>query len=121
MRKDHSTHSTSADQPRLPAPATDARLPSAARWPGGLAISSMPLDEWSLVRLFRGHGRKIAMAVSSLEGEGRLRPLLRPVERNKRVLDWLMTNGYGDCLPSRRALDRHWQFHTQSAQLAQLR
>ena len=56
----------------------------------------------------RGHGPKIRVAVEALEASGELPRHLRPVLRNRRVLDWLAANGYEADLPSRSALARHF-------------
>ena len=56
----------------------------------------------------RGHGPKIREAVAALEVSGELPRHLRPVLRNRRILDWLAANGYGADLPSRSALARHF-------------
>jgi hypothetical protein len=56
----------------------------------------------------RGHGPKIRKAVEALEASGELPRHLRPVLRNRRILDWLDANGYGADLPSRSALTRHF-------------
>ena len=56
----------------------------------------------------RGHGPKIREAVEALEACGVLPRHLRPVLRNRRILDWLDANGYGPDLPSRSALTRHF-------------
>ena len=51
---------------------------------------------------------KIREAVEALEARGELPRHLRPVLRNRRILDWLAANGYGADLPSRSALARHF-------------
>ena len=56
----------------------------------------------------RGHGPKIREAAEALEACGELPRHLRPVLRNKRILNWLEANGYGADLPSRSALARHF-------------
>ena len=48
----------------------------------------------------RGHGPKIREAVEALEACGGLPRHLRPVLRNRRILDWLSANGYGADLPT---------------------
>jgi hypothetical protein len=60
------------------------------------------------VSTYRGHGPKIREAVEALEASGELPRHLRPVLRDRRVLDWLAANGYGADLPSRSALARHF-------------
>jgi hypothetical protein len=60
------------------------------------------------VSTHRGHGPKIREAVEALEASGELPRYLRPVLRNRRVLDWLAANGYGADLPSRSAIARHF-------------
>jgi hypothetical protein len=60
------------------------------------------------VSTHRGHGPKIRQAVLHLEASGELPRHLRPVLRNRRILDWLAANGYGADLPSRSALARHF-------------
>jgi hypothetical protein len=56
----------------------------------------------------RGHGPKIREAVEASEASGELPRHLRPVLRNRRILDWLAANGYEADLPSRSALSRHF-------------
>jgi hypothetical protein len=56
----------------------------------------------------RGHGPKIREAVEALAACGEMPRHLRPVLRNRRILDWLAANGYGADLPSRSALARHF-------------
>jgi len=68
----------------------------------------------------RGHGAKIAEAVRLLRADDRLPPYLRPVERNRRIIEWLIENGYAPDLPSRHAIDRYCKFHLQTEQNAQL-
>ena len=56
----------------------------------------------------RGHGPKIREAVEALETRGELPRNLRPVLRDRRILEWLAANRYGADLPSRSALARHF-------------
>jgi hypothetical protein len=56
----------------------------------------------------RGHGSKIREAVLALEACGDLPRNLRPVHRDRRVLDWLTRHGYAADLPSRTALGRYF-------------
>jgi hypothetical protein len=56
----------------------------------------------------RGHGPKIRKAVEALEAHGEQLRYLRPVRRNKLILDWLGGNGYGADLPSRTSLSRYF-------------
>jgi hypothetical protein len=58
--------------------------------------------------ILRGHGPKIRKAVEALEARGELLRYLRPVRRNKLILDWLGGNGYAADLPSRPALARYF-------------
>ena len=54
----------------------------------------------------RGHYAKIAEAVHALRRAGRLVPNLRPVVRDRRVIEWLKEHGYVGDLPSPSALTR---------------
>lgn len=56
----------------------------------------------------RGHGPKIEEAVRALRREQRLPENLRTVERDRRILQWLEAHGYGEDLPSRTAIARHF-------------
>jgi hypothetical protein len=59
-----------------------------------------------LPRLPRGHQAKISLAVAALRAQGLLPPYLRPVQRDRLIVEWLIAAGYGDDLPSRRAIKR---------------
>ena len=53
----------------------------------------------------RGHGAKIAEALTALQAAGDLPSNLRPTELHKRVCAWLMSAGYQEKeLPSRWAV-----------------
>src|SRR5262245_33151273 len=56
----------------------------------------------------RGHHPKIAQAVEALRRDGNLPRHLRPVERDRRVVEWLKANGYATDLPKRSALARYF-------------
>jgi hypothetical protein len=53
-----------------------------------------------------GHAPKIAEAVKALHLADRLPRHLRPVERDRRILEWLAEHGYAGDMPSRQAIGR---------------
>jgi hypothetical protein len=57
----------------------------------------------------RGHAAKIGLAVQALRAQGLLPPHLRPVQRDRIIIEWLIANGYRDDLPSRRAIKRWFE------------
>jgi hypothetical protein len=57
----------------------------------------------------RGHSPKIAQAVEALRHEGNLPCHLRPVERDRRIVEWLAAQGYAADLPSRSAIARYFE------------
>jgi|KBSSwiStaDraftv2_1062776.scaffolds.fasta_scaffold2587407_2 hypothetical protein len=57
----------------------------------------------------RGHAAKIGLAVAALRADGLLPLHLRPVQRDRLILEWLIAEGYGDDLPSRRAIKRYFE------------
>lgn len=57
----------------------------------------------------RGHGPKIAEAVQALRAAGELPANLRPVERDRRIINYLTTRGYAADKPSRFAIARHFK------------
>jgi hypothetical protein len=72
-------------------------------------------------RLGRGHQPKIGEAVAALRAEKLLPPHLRPVQRNRLIIEWLIAAGYGNDLPSPRAIARWFedeQVAIQSAAIA---
>jgi len=84
------------------------------------AISPQPSEpeaEAPALAARRGHQVKISVAVQALRQAGRLPPHLRPVERDRRIIDWLKAHGYaGDKvyghrsdLPSPSALARYFK------------
>jgi hypothetical protein len=72
--------------------------------------ASADLERQSVARVRRGHHPKIAQAVEALRREGNLPRHLRPVERDRRVVEWLKANGYATDLPKRSALARYFMF-----------
>ena len=58
--------------------------------------------------IHRGHGPKIQEAVAALEACGELPRNLRPVTRDRLILNWLTGRGYAADLPSRSALARYF-------------
>jgi hypothetical protein len=56
----------------------------------------------------RGQVPKIAAAVHALRLADRLPPHLRPVERDRRVVEYLAEHGYAGDLPSPSALARYF-------------
>jgi hypothetical protein len=55
----------------------------------------------------QGHGPKIRAAIDALQAAGELPADLRPVERDRRIKDWLRRAGYTDTeQPSRFAISR---------------
>jgi len=56
----------------------------------------------------RGHHPKVAQAVEALRDEGNLPRHLRPVERDRRIVEWLAAHGYAADLPSRSAIGRYF-------------
>jgi hypothetical protein len=60
-------------------------------------------------RPYACHHAKIDKVVVALEAEGLLPPELRPVVRNRRIIDALMADGFALDLPSRWAIGRYFQ------------
>ena len=56
----------------------------------------------------RGHRPKIAQAVEALRYEDNLPCHLRPMERDRRIVEWLAAHGYEADLPSRSAMGRYF-------------
>jgi hypothetical protein len=95
------------------APMQPKPLPGGLRspWTGGNGSRPIPAAgfETSAVRLSHargGHDAKIAEALKALRAAGQLPPLLGAVQRDHRILRWLMQAGYAQDLPSRWAIRR---------------
>jgi hypothetical protein len=71
------------------------------------AASPSPTPEpQAPARPLRGHAAKIERAARALWANGVPPPGLRPVHRDKLIMDWLDANGYGEDRPSPRAIAR---------------
>jgi hypothetical protein len=55
---------------------------------------------------WRGHRRKIRAAIESLDARGLLPPYLRTVERDALVFAELVSQGYGNAMPTRHSIRR---------------
>jgi hypothetical protein len=65
----------------------------------------------------RGHQLKIAEAIEALRREGNLPRHPRPVERDRRIVEWLAAHGYAADLPSRSAIGRYFGAADASEQI----
>jgi hypothetical protein len=73
-----------------------------------IALRVLALTENGVPAPKRGHHAKIEEAVQALRRAGRFPPNLRPVVRDRLVIDWLRTHGYAGDMPSPSALSRYF-------------